>query len=877
MRRKDSKKIAQVLLQEWHPSKNEGKSPDILSSKSSLRAWWLCKECAHEWQAPIYHRSNGTGCPKCKPKSAWNKHLSTILDARGSLGSHHPELVIQWHPTKNGNITPYQVAATSGKKYWWKCPKGDDHEWEAMVSNRAKGRGCPICSGRKTVLSNCLITTHPELVKEWHPIKNLGLSPTEVTFGSHKKVWWKCQEGHEWQVGVASRTRDKNGKSECPICLKSVIGQRRVASLIKRDGSLVETSPEIAKQWHSEKNGLLKASAFTSGSGYRAWWRCSKGHEWCSPISARKSHGCPKCTYQTSQLEIRIYCELKEIFSDATWRERVAGQECDIFLPHLKLAFEIDGYPWHKDREDQDKLKNTLLQTKGVSLVRLRDERLGMTGGIDVFYKRKESHLQIFVRLLNCIKNEFVFSDSEINKLTSYLLRNEIVNEELFKKMLNDVWTVPEEESIALLHPDVVLDWDFEKNSHLNPKSFSPGSEVSVYWKCKHNSAHRWKDKINSRVKSKGCPFCLGKRVSVDNALSTLHPSLAAQWDYEKNGNLVPSQVTAGSSKKVYWKCSCGSAWRASIWNRVQSGNRECLECYNKNNRGKSGIKKAILEKGSFAENAPNLAKEWHPTKNASLLPSMLSCGSNINVWWKCPNGKDHEWQNSIVSRIQGPTCPFCCGKKVGQENSLKIWYPHLANEWHPTKNILSPLEVTKSSGKQAWWQCSKGHEWEARINSRVKGRGCPFCAGKKASIDDNLAALYPEIAKEWHDVKNKSKSASDFRTKSNVKVWWQCSLHTEHAWEATINSRTAGNGCPYCAGKKTSSFYSLAVVNPTLSREWHPKKNLPLLPSNVTPNSGKKVWWQCANGHEWEASINNRARGRGCALCRGSSKKSKK
>jgi hypothetical protein len=332
--------------------------------------------------------------------------------------------------------------------------------------------------------------------------------------------------------------------------------------------------------------------------------------------------------------------------------------------------------------------------------------------------------------------------------------------------------------------------------------------------------------------------------------------------------------VTAGSSKKFNWKCPCGSSWKASIWSRVQSGNKECLECYNKNNRGKNGIKKAILKNGSFAKNSPNLAKEWHPTMNGSLLPSMLSCGSNIDVWWKCPNGENHQWQNSIVSRIRGPTCPYCCGKKVGEENSLKIWYPHLANEWHPTKNALSPLDVTKSSGKLAWWQCSKGHEWEARINSRVKGRGCPFCAGKRASTDDNLAILYPETAKEWH-AKN-SKSASAYRSKSNVKVWWQCSLHVEHEWEATINSRTAGNRCPYCAGKKTSSFYSLAIVNSSLASEWHPKKNLSLLPSNVTPNSGKKVWWQCNKMHEWEATINNRAKGRGCPVCRSSKNKVK-
>jgi hypothetical protein len=777
------------------------------------------------------------------------------------------ELIRQWHPIKNGDLTPGKVAASSGKRVWWQCSKGEDHEWEAIISNRTKGRGCPICSGRKTVFSNCLSTTHPKVADEWHPTKNGSLRSSDVTYASHKKVWWQCSKGHEWVVAVSGRT--SRGKSECPHCLKLVIGQRRIASLIKRDGSLAEISPEIASQWHPTKNGILTPFEFTVGSSYRAWWRCNKGHEWCVPISARRNHGCPKCTYQTSQLEIRIYCELESIFSEVMWRERVAGRECDIFLPRLKLAFEVDGYPWHKDREDQDKFKNTHFHTNDITLVRLRDERLGTTGGYDIFYQKKESHLQIVVRLLEHIKKEFPFSDSEQKKIDGYLFIKKIVNEELFKKMLKDAWAVPEKESIAYLFPEIVLDWDFEKNSHLNPKSFSPGSEVSVYWKCKNNPSHIWKGKINSRIKSKGCPFCLGKRVSVDNALDTLHPSLALQWDDKKNGNQKPSQVTAGSSKEVWWKCSCGSSWKASIWRRVQSGNRECLECYNKNNRGKNGIRKAIFNKGSFAEKSANLAKEWHPTKNGSLLPSMLSCGSNINVWWKCPQGDDHEWQNSIVSRIQYPICPYCCGKKVSFKNSLAYCFPLLAQEWHPTKNSLSPREITKCSGRKVWWQCSKGHEWETTVTARRKGNGCPFCAGKKATSVDNFELSCPDIAKEWHPQKNNTLVPSSFRSNSNIKVWWLCSKNTEHIWKTSIASRTNGTGCPFCAGKRTSSSYSLAAINPSLSSEWSFKKNLSLTPNDVTPNSGKKVWWQCSKEHEWEATINNRAKGRGCPICK--------
>lgn len=866
-KRKNQRKLSDQLIREWHPIKNEGLDPYMLSVKSGNRPWWLCKECAHEWQAPIYHRSNGTSCPKCKPKSAWIKRTKSILDSSGSLAAYHPRLVAEWHPIKNGAVTPDQVTPSSGKKYWWKCPKGDDHEWEAIVSNRVKGRGCPVCSGRKAVISNCLETTHPEVAKEWHPIKNETLLPSEVTFASHKRVWWKCQMGHEWLVSVSNRT--SRGKSECPTCLKADIGQRRVRSLIKRDGSFSQIFPEIAKQWHPQKNGGLLPSDFTVGSKHRAWWQCDKGHEWCVSISARKSRGCPKCTYQTSQLEIRIFCELKGIFSDATWRERIAGNECDIFLSDHRIAFEIDGFPWHKDREKQDKLKKEHLLTNGINLFRIRDERLQRISESDIFYKNRESHLQIVIRTLLHIKDRIVLTDLESSKLAEYLDSNRLINEETFQKMLNDVWSVPEQESIMYLNPEAVLDWDYERNTHLNPKNFSSGSDVSVHWKCQKNSEHKWRSKIKDRIKSKGCPFCNGKRACKENSLATLYPNLAAQWDYVKNGRLTPMEVTAGSSKKVYWKCACGSSWKIPIWRRTRGGILECLDCYNQNSRGENRIKKAVEKNGSFAEKFPDLAKEWHPQKNGARLPTMLSCGSNIKIWWKCPMGEDHEWQNSIVARIQGPKCPFCCGKKVSAKNSLQKCSPKLATEWHPTKNTLSPSEVTKSSGKKIWWQCDNRHEWEATVHSRKAGRGCPFCAGKKASIEDNFETLHPLIAAEWNESKNLSLRPCDFRPNANVKAWWRCLLDPEHEWEATIASRTNGTGCPFCAGKKTSSSYSLAIINPALSREWHPEKNLSFSPNDVTPNSGRKVWWKCEDGHEWEANINNRASGRGCPLCR--------
>ena len=134
-----------------------------------------------------------------------------MFHSEKSLAKLNPELAAQWHPTKNGDITP-----GSSIKVWWKCSKNEDHEWEAIVSNRSKGSGCAVCVNQVVVDSNCLANVYPELAKEWHPTKNEGLTPQDVTFGSNKKVWWKCPKGkdHEW---ITSPSHRRLGTG-CPFC-----------------------------------------------------------------------------------------------------------------------------------------------------------------------------------------------------------------------------------------------------------------------------------------------------------------------------------------------------------------------------------------------------------------------------------------------------------------------------------------------------------------------------------------------------------------------------------------------------------------------------------------------------------------------------------
>ena len=421
--------------------------------------------------------------------------------SKKSLTETHPEVAKQWHPTKNSGFSFNDENLKKYIKYWWKCDVADDHEWQSNLSNRLLGKGCPICVGQKIVLSNCLATINPELSKQWHPTKNGDLTPYDVSNGSAKKVWWKCDKGddHEWETQINSRARG-NG---CPICLNKKI----VLS-----NCLATTNPELAKQWHPTKNGNLTTYDVTNGTVKKVWWKCDKGddHEWETQINRRASRG-SGC----------LICSNKKVVKS------------------------------------------------------------------------------------NCL---------------------------------------------ATTDPELSKQWHPTKNGDLTPYDVTSGSHNKIWWKCDKEDDHEWETRINHRVSGSNCSICNGKKVVVSNCLAITNPELAKQWHPTKNGILTPYNITSGSNTKIWWKCEKGDdhEWKTVVYNRKVGGN--CPICINQ---------KTVLS-NSLISTDPELAKQWHPTKNGTLSTSDLVAGSGKKVWWKCNKGVDHEWKTSAVKRLNGSNCPFC-------------------------------------------------------------------------------------------------------------------------------------------------------------------------------------------------------------------------
>ena len=148
----------------------------------------------------------------------------------------------------------------------------------------------------------------------------------------------------------------------------------------------------------------------------------------------------------------------------------------------------------------------------------------------------------------------------------------------------------------------------------------------------------------------------------------------------------------------------------------------------------------------------PQIAAEWHPTKNEALLPDALSPYSNRSVWWRCPLG--HDYRAAVSHRTQELSgCPYCGGRKVWEGfNDLATKEPQIASQWYePLNGSLSPRSVTVSCHKKVWWQCGEGHVWKAVIASRTgaKRSGCPVCAGRVKSKERYVSLVGESLRKE--------------------------------------------------------------------------------------------------------------------------------
>lgn len=338
------------LAKYWHPTKNGDLKPSQVTKGSTRMAWWLCPN-GHEYMTAIMNRStafkNSGGkaicCPQCSKKEGAQLRVKSVLKNKGSLAETHPDLLSEWHPTKN-QLNPNEVLAGSHSVATWICKRG--HEWNAVIKNRVlRGDGCPLCNTNST--SRIEIAIYTELSNLFDGVlwrnKILG-KELDIYIPQYKTgvevdgaYWHKDKQEKDYSktnffsesgINVIRLRSSKLAKlyesdisvddnidhfTACKLVLQSLIGLNVLNSddLVKaesyiKDGvlknsamykkilsrlpgpdeseSLAVLNPKLSKSWDYKKNFPLQPTMFTPTSSFKAWWICDKGHSWQQTI-----------------------------------------------------------------------------------------------------------------------------------------------------------------------------------------------------------------------------------------------------------------------------------------------------------------------------------------------------------------------------------------------------------------------------------------------------------------------------------------------------------------------------------------------------------------------------------------------------------------
>ena len=610
------------IAKQWHPTKNASLTADAVTPHSGQKIWWMCSH-GHEWEAVINSRSRGgCGCPYCAgQKPTANRNFATEF----------PELVKEWNWEKYSKKKPEDFTPRSQSTVWWRCGKG--HSWKATICNRTRDTKnlCPVCSNRMLGEDNSLAQVRPDIAEAWHPHKNTPLTPNDVVAGGSKKVWWICKHGHEWQATIGSRVisgtgcpkcclqtsrieiavyseldalfndvawREKISGYECDIYLcdnkigveidgvywhsrkpeqelaksaafeaegiqlfrlredglsqlsdrdiyfkfsegEFLVISRLVSSLLKHaelseqqskklrsyikgsglinerlyrklvanlpapppGQSFADIQPDIAAEWAYDLNAPLSPEHFRHKANKKVWWRCSKGHTWKTTINIRTQQGtgCPTCPRPV--FKVTDERNLAEINPD--------------------LAKE-----WHPEKNGD-----------------LRPEDVRPKSNQKIWWKCSNEHEWLTTVSSRAAGNGCPFCYGRYASETN---------------------------NLASKYPELIKEWDYEKNVGLNPSDFTPHVGKKVWWRCR--IGHSWQATIYNRANNKsGCPVCArenARKYSIEDI----------QVIANKRGGQCLSKNFTSVRLKLKFCCSEGHIWETRA-DSILYTNKWCPVC----------------------------------------------------------------------------------------------------------------------------------------------------------------------------------------------------------------------------------------------------------------------------------------------------------
>lgn len=768
------------LLTEWDYENNRI-TPQEVSNGSSKKVRWKCVECGNKWEASIANRVRGRKCPKCSETQRRKSFLSGMLSRRGSLAERYPSLLEEWDYNRNSEmgITPECVLPGSCKKAYWICRKCG-RKWRAAISSRAlNGAACIVCSNVdgaqkhiQTVIEKkgSLKDNYPELMSEWDYEKN-KLSPSQVSAGSGEKVWWVCKTcGKSWKANINNRAKGIG----CPCCAKernSSFPEQAVFYYVSKafpdaiNGDRNQISPYELDIYIPSVNIAIEydGQAFhkSIAKDKRKGIKCKEKN--IKLIRVREKE-CPPIEDNSIQFyyDYEDRTQLSQIIKNVLSLLETVENDVDV----IRDSVEIDNQYIRKVKANSfaNVFPNLAKEWNYEKNKRITPEMVSYGVTKKYWWKCRLGHDYLCAPANRargngcpyCSKKKLLtgFNDFETcypdyAKEWDYEKNFPLTPSQVIGGMRKVWWKCPLGHSyevamnsrtnrhsgcpicygrqvlagyndLATTFPQLISEWDYEKNRGLTPEMVTKGSQTIIWWICP--KGHSYQMDVVSRQKS-NCPICASKRVKVGfNDLASLFPEIAKEWDYERNGKLLPEMVTPKSGKRVWWRCPKGHSYDTAICWKVNDKSG-CPYCANH---------KILVGYNDIFSTNPELEEEWDFNLN-TIDPKKISAGTLRKAWWKCKKC-GFSWKAAIVTRKNGCGCPCCANKRIQiGYNDLFFTNPELKEEWDYSRNTINPNEITAGSAKKAWWICRKcGFSWNTQIVSRKNGYGCPSCGRKR-------------------------------------------------------------------------------------------------------------------------------------------------
>jgi hypothetical protein len=663
---------------------------------------------------------------------------------------------------------------------------------------------------RKPPPGQSLADVEPQLAAEWHPTLNGSRTPFDVLPGSNAMVWWRCSKcQREWQARVFKRGRQGRGCRECGVARRAALQAKPAPG-----ESLADLMPEVAAEWHPTLNGDLTPADVVPGSAKKVWWRCSKcQYVWETVVYSRGKfgRGCRECGIA------------RRAVLRATPKP---GQSFAVVYPHVAAE-------WHPTLNGD-----------------LKPTDVKPASGKKVWWRCSEGHEWRVApadrgrgeRCPRCAERQ-----RHITKSTPKPGR-----------------------SLADLRPDIAAEWHPTKNAPLTAADVNPGSKTRRWWKCR-SCGHEWQTDPDHRTRGgrgrSKCSYQYRSRVKATpkpgESLAEKNPELAAEWHPTLNGSRTPFDVRPRGRVSAWWRCRFGHEWYARVADRAKGVGCPRCSIIGISER-QVRLEFELAAAGLPVEHGypPITVKGRRPIRADIAMPSIRVVVEYDGSYYHankiradCAQTAALESVGWTVFRVREEPLPGLGGHEifVSPTQSIKSL----------TTEVIRGLASLGYAASNMAAYTRDPHLWaESQANDALyKYRA------------KSLASEIPDVAAEFHQEKNGGITPDQVHPGSQTKFWWKCAV-CDYEWYTAVHVRTAGHGCPPCSRRRGGEKRALpppgesfADLFPETAEEWHPTRNGTLTAHQVRPASSQRVWWQCAQGHEWEAVVADRRKS-GCRNC---------